>query len=65
MRGKDGVVPLTVGQNPRLASFHVVPTRHEEVSVEAELKEVGESNQREKRRLIVGFRDLVREAELD
>ena len=62
---KDGAVPSTTGQNPRLAWFHVVPTRHEAVSLEAELKDVAESNQREIRRLVVGFRDLVREVDLD
>ena len=62
---KDGVVPSTAGQTPRLAWFHVVPTRHEAVSLEAEVKDVAESSQREIRRLVVGFRDLVREVDLD
>jgi hypothetical protein len=53
-----------MGQTPRLAWFYVVPTRHEAVSLEAELKAIAESNQREVRRLVVGFRDLVREADL-
>ena len=58
---RDGRVQSTAGRAPRLIWFTTVPTRDAATSMEAKLKQVVHSNPREIRRMMVWFRDLVRE----
>lgn len=60
---RDSKVKSTAGRNPKLNYFEVLPTREAAELREAELKELMDSNPREIRRLIVSFRDNVRELE--
>ena len=57
----DGRVQSTAGTNPRLVWFATLPTRNDAATMEVELKKLVDSNPREVRRIVIGFRDLVRE----
>ena len=57
----DGRVKSTEGRNPKLVWFGILPTREAATSVEVELKRLVDANPREIRRMVIGFRDLVRE----
>ena len=60
---KDGRTQSTSGRNPKLVWFGVVPTREAATTLEVELKKLIASNPREIRRMIISFRDLIRELE--
>jgi len=57
----DGTTASTKGLNPRLQYFEILSTREEAEKREAELKKLVESNEREIRRIIIRFRDLINE----
>ena len=57
----DGKTESTKGLNPRLQYFEILPTRDEAKKREIELKTLIESNNREIRRMIISFQDLIRE----
>ena len=57
----DGKTASIKGSNPRLQYFEMLPTREAAECREADLKKVAESNPREIRRMIIGFKDLVDE----
>ncbi len=58
---KDGGVQSTKGRNPKLVWLVIVSTRETAATVEVDIKKLIDSNPREIRRMVVGFRDLVRE----
>ncbi|MFQ5861269.1 MAG: GIY-YIG nuclease family protein [Dehalococcoidia bacterium] len=60
---RDGKVQSTAGQNPKLVWFGTLPTRDAATAMEVELKKLVQSNPREIRRMVIRFRDLVRELE--
>ena len=60
---KDGKTKSTAGKNPKLVWFSVVESREEATNVEVELKKLIDTNPREIRRMMIRFRDLVRELE--
>lgn len=57
----DGKVASTKGFSPRLQYFEILPTREAAEIRESELKKFDESNPRQIRRMILGFKDLVSE----
>jgi predicted GIY-YIG superfamily endonuclease len=61
----DGTTASTKGLNPKLQYFEILPTREEAVKREAELKKLVETNNREIRRMIISFQDLIRELNYD
>ena len=58
---RDGRVQSTAGEKPKLVWFGILPTRDAATAIEVELKKLVDSNPREIRRMVLGFRDLVRE----
>lgn len=62
---KDGRVESTKGRHPKLVWYGLLPTRKEAASTEVSLKKLIDSNPREVRRMVISFRDLVRELEYD
>ena len=58
---KDGRVKTTAGKTPQLVWFATVPSRNAATSLEVELKKLVDTNPREIRRMVVRFRDHVRE----
>ncbi len=62
---RDNKVPSTAGRNPRLQFFNVGPTREWATDIEAQLKRLNDTNPREIRRMIIHFKDLCRELDLD
>ena len=60
---RDGKTTATAGKNPKLVWFTTTPTREEAATLEAELKEIITNNEREIRRKITWFRDLLREVD--
>ena len=58
---KDGRVKSTAGKTPQLVWFTSVPSRNAATSLEVELKKLVDTNPREIRRMVVRFRDHVRE----
>ena len=58
---REGKVKSTVGRAPKLNYFEVLPTREAAELREAQLKELIDSNPREIRRLILSFRDNIKE----
>lgn len=58
---RDGKVISTTGQHPRLVWFDNVPSREAATEREAELKNLIDSNPREIRRMVIKFRDIIRE----
>ncbi len=57
----DGKTASTRGSNPRLQYFEILPTREAAEIRESELKKIAESNSRQIRRMIIGFKDLISE----
>lgn len=60
---RDGKTQSTAGKNPRLVWFQDVDTREEAAQGEAYLKELIDKNEREVRRMVTEFLDLVREVD--
>ena len=58
---RDGHTKSTAGRNPKLVWFGVLPSREAATSTEVELKKLVDSNPREIRRMVIGFKDLVQE----
>ena len=56
---RDGKTRSTAGKNPLLVWFYVVGTREEAAEGEAHLKELIDKNEREVRRMVNEFQDLV------
>ena len=61
----DGTTASTKGLNPRLQYFEILPSREEAEKREAELKSLVESNEREIRRMIIRFQDLIGEVKYE
>ena len=55
----DGKTPSTADKNPRLVWFATVNTRNEAEEREAQLKELIDKNEREVRRMVNKFQDLI------
>ena len=62
---RDGKTASTAGQNPRLVWFDTVDTRAEAAEAEACLKGLIDHNEREVRRMVTEFLDLIREVDTD
>ena len=62
---RDGKSSSTAGKNPRLVWFEVVDTREEAAEGEAHLKELIDRNEREVRRMVNEFQDLISLVELE
>ena len=62
---RDGKTRSTRGKNPLLVWFEVVDTREEAADGEAYFKELIDKNEREVRRRIREFQDLIREVHLE
>ena len=62
---RDGKTKSTAGKNPRLVWFDVVDTREEAAEGEAQLKELIDKNEREVRRMVRAFQDLVSEVDTE
>ncbi len=62
---RDGKTKSTVGKNPRLVWFDVVDTREEAADGESQLKELIDKNEREVRRMVRAFQDLVSEVDTE
>ena len=60
---RDGKALSTAGKNPRLVWFEIRDTRKEAADGEAYLKEIIEKNEREVRRMVTEFLDLIREVD--
>ena len=58
---KDGRVPSTARQNPKLVWFGTLPSREAATTAEVELKKLIDANPREVRRMVLRFKDLVQE----
>ena len=56
---RDGKTRSTAGKNPLLVWFEVVDTREEAAEAEAHLKELIDRNEREVRRMINEFQDII------
>ena len=62
---RDGKTRSTAGKHPSLVWFDVVDTRKEAADGEAYMKELIDKNDREVRRIITEFHDLIREVDLE
>ena len=60
---RDGKTLGTVGKKPRLVWFEIRDTRKEAADGEAYLKELIDKNEREVRRMVTEFLDLIREVD--
>lgn len=60
---RDGKTKSTAGKNPRLVWFDCVDTREQAAAGEAHMKELIDKNEREVRRIVTAFLDLVREVD--
>ena len=58
---RDGRTKSTAGQNPKLVWFTTLPTRDAAAKMEVDLKRHVDTNPREIRRMVIGFKDLIRE----
>ena len=56
---RDGDVPTTRNKSPRLQWFEQVPTREAATELEAKLKETIDHRERDIRKMIIQFRDVV------
>ena len=65
MEHRDGTTKSTAGKEPKLVWFSTVSTRKQATELEVKLKKLCDHNQREIRRRIRGFQDLVQELEFD
>ncbi len=63
MEHRDGATRSTAGRNPKLVWFARARTREEAATYEAELKELIDKNPREVRKMVIDFRDLIREVD--
>ncbi len=57
----DGLVPSTSKKDPKLVWFASLPSRDAVASTERDLKKLIDENPREIRRMVISFRDMVRE----
>ena len=62
---RDGKTPSTAGKNPRLVWFDTVDTRDVAADAEAHLKYLIDHNEREIRRMVTEFLDLIREVDTE
>ena len=62
---RDGKTKSTAGKNPRLVWFEDVDTREKAAEAEAYLKELIDKNEREVRRMVTEFLDLIREVDTE
>lgn len=62
---KDGKVATTRGRHPKLQWFGTTLTRETATAVESELKKLVDTNPRQIRRMIIQFKDWVKEMEFD
>lgn len=53
------------GRNPKLQYFEILPDRKAAELREVELKKIKDSNPRQLRRMIIGFKDLIRELDVE
>ena len=53
------------GRNPKLQYFEILPNRKAAESREVELKRIRDSNPRQLRRMILAFKDLIRELDVE
>lgn len=60
---RDGKTASTANKDPRLVWFDTVPTREEAADAEAYLKQLIDHNEREIRRMVTEFLDLIREVD--
>ena len=60
---RDGKTRSTAGKNPRLVWFEIRDTRKEAADGEAYFKELIDKNEREVRRMVTEFLDLIREVD--
>ena len=60
---RDGKTKSTAGKNPKLVWFDTVDSREEATEAEAVLKELIDKNEREVRRMVTEFLDLIREVD--
>lgn len=58
---RDGRTKSIAGKHPKLVWFTTVDTRDEATKMEVEFKKLIDSNQREIRRMLINFRDLISE----
>ena len=65
MEHRDGTTKSTAGKNPKLVWFSAVATRNQATEFEVELKMLCAKNPREIRRLVLDFKDLVKELNFD
>ena len=62
---RDGKTRSTAGKNPRLVWFDRVFTREEAADGEAYIKVLIDKNEREVRRMVTEFQDLIKEVHLE
>ena len=60
---KDDRVQTTAGRNPKLACFEEKQSRYDATTRERELKKVNASNPRQIRKMILEFKDRIREVD--
>lgn len=65
MEHRDGTTKATAGREPRLVWFAQMRTRQEAATLEAELKELIDRNPREIRKMIVDFRNILRNVDTE
>jgi predicted GIY-YIG superfamily endonuclease len=58
---KEGRTPSLPGKNPKLLYFEVLPSCEQSMSRETDIKQLLKKNHREFMRMVVRFRDLIRE----
>ncbi len=58
---KEGRSTYTAGKNPKLQYFEVLPSRHQALVREVEIKRMARRNHSEVRRMITRFHDMVGE----
>ncbi|MCY4583123.1 MAG: GIY-YIG nuclease family protein [Chloroflexi bacterium] len=61
---RDSKTKSTAGKDPKLVWFTTVNTRNEATKMEAEIKKDIDRNDRQIRRMIIRFRDLLKEVDL-
>lgn len=58
---RGGRTPSTVGRNPKLQYFEILPSRESAMEREVEIRKAVKRNNREIMRMVIGVRDLVDE----
>lgn len=61
---RNGKVKSTVGRQPKLVYFEILPGREDVTRRETELKKIRSSNPRELTRMLIQFKDLISELAL-